>query len=55
MRYTKGKYQIDYEKSGAALYENGKFVKCFASDETKTGLSGFDKAKKYLETLNPKR
>ena len=49
MKYAKGKFNIDYNEAAAVLYENGKYVRCFASDETKNGLSGFEKAKQYIK------
>ena len=44
-------FRIDYANCAAIIYKGSNFIKGFASDETKTGLSGLDKAKKYIDNV----
>ena len=48
MQVTIGQFKIDYKDGGAVLYKNNSMVKCFASDETKNGSSGYEKALHYI-------
>lgn len=48
-------FQINYKNGGAILYKKSKFIKAFASDETKNGKSGITKAKEFVNNLNNKQ
>ena len=48
MKVLKEGFTVDHKNSGAVLYKNGLFVKAFASDESKDGKTGLQKAELFV-------